>query len=285
MSLILDALKKLDRERAFRRSGVKDIAAEILRNDAGRRRRNFGYWLFGIIAAFLTAGISLVIVSNTGFFAETPPAPVKFAAPVPVASPARESEPPTKAPAAVSLPPPPPDQPAPARQPAARPSPPQPVSPAAGNAPGATPAVTVPGPSPAQVPQEGGKERKAAPPEPAAPKENKPPAPSQPEQKPAPPPAAERPVVSTPALPPRPVPSAPQKSPAAPISRESAPGQTVLKISGIVWHDDPSERKVVINGMVLTEGASIEGMKIVEIQPDRVRLLRDGRPFELAIFP
>ena len=113
MSLILEALKKIDRERSFRRSGVRDIAAEMLRSDAGRRRTDFAYWGFGIIAAFLTAGISMAIVSNTGFFAETPTAPVKFAAPVPVASPAQESEPPTKAPAAVSLPPPPPDQPRP----------------------------------------------------------------------------------------------------------------------------------------------------------------------------
>jgi hypothetical protein len=104
---------------------------------------------------------------------------------------------------------------------------------------------------------------------------------------PAPRPAPERPAVSmqAPASPPPAGFPTPPKPSSPPVPREPAANQITLKISGIVWHEDPAERKVVINGMVLTEGAAYEGMKVVEILPDRVRLLREGKPFELAIFP
>jgi hypothetical protein len=40
----------------------------------------------------------------------------------------------------------------------------------------------------------------------------------------------------------------------------------------------------VINGAILTEGAEIQGMKIVEILPNRVRFMDHGRPFEIQLF-
>jgi len=57
-----------------------------------------------------------------------------------------------------------------------------------------------------------------------------------------------------------------------------------LKISGIVWHDDPAKRRAVINGTFTSEGSVIEGLKVVEILPTRVRFLHQGRPFEMSIF-
>jgi type II secretory pathway component PulC len=57
-----------------------------------------------------------------------------------------------------------------------------------------------------------------------------------------------------------------------------------LKISGIVWHEDPAKRRAVINGTFTSEGSVIEGLKVVEILPTRVRFLHQGRPFEMSIF-
>ena len=57
-----------------------------------------------------------------------------------------------------------------------------------------------------------------------------------------------------------------------------------LKISGIVWHDDPAKRRAVINGAFTTEGSFIDGLKVVEILPTRVRFLHQGRPLEISIF-
>jgi len=70
----------------------------------------------------------------------------------------------------------------------------------------------------------------------------------------------------------------PEKAPTKPsLTPES------LKLSGIVWSEDPSKRLAVINGMVTTEGYVFEGMKVVEIHPDRVLLLLNDKPFELSL--
>ena len=57
-----------------------------------------------------------------------------------------------------------------------------------------------------------------------------------------------------------------------------------LKISGIVWNDDPAKRRAVINGTFTNEGSVVEGLKIVEILPTKVRFLHQGRPLEISIF-
>ncbi|MGA2959668.1 MAG: general secretion pathway protein GspB [Thermodesulfobacteriota bacterium] len=58
----------------------------------------------------------------------------------------------------------------------------------------------------------------------------------------------------------------------------------MLKISGIVWHEEPSERRAVINGSFTKEGSVIEGVKVVEIFPTRVRFSHNGRTFEISVF-
>jgi general secretion pathway protein B len=57
-----------------------------------------------------------------------------------------------------------------------------------------------------------------------------------------------------------------------------------LRLTGIVWSQDPSARCAVINGAIINEGAVIQGSKVVEILPNRVRLIQDGRPFEIQLF-
>jgi hypothetical protein len=39
----------------------------------------------------------------------------------------------------------------------------------------------------------------------------------------------------------------------------------------------------MINGVIVTEGSVIEGMKVEEIHPDRVRLLHKDQHFEISI--
>jgi hypothetical protein len=58
-----------------------------------------------------------------------------------------------------------------------------------------------------------------------------------------------------------------------------------LKLSAILWSDNPSERRAAINGMVLAEGATIEGVKVIAINPSSVRLMSNKGVFELSINP
>jgi general secretion pathway protein B len=87
MSLILDALKKLDREKAAKRHGTMDIASGILRQERTRRRR-----IIVPVAAVLFTAIAAAVVTYhwTGVPSLTPvavqtapavPAPAVQAAP------------------------------------------------------------------------------------------------------------------------------------------------------------------------------------------------------------
>jgi type II secretory pathway component PulC len=68
-----------------------------------------------------------------------------------------------------------------------------------------------------------------------------------------------------------------------PAPKESTSNPPSLKLSGILWHEEPSERRAMINGIIMREGSVIEGVKVVEIHPTRVRLSHNGRPFEISI--
>jgi hypothetical protein len=56
-----------------------------------------------------------------------------------------------------------------------------------------------------------------------------------------------------------------------------------LNISAIVWYEEPSRRFAMINGLIVTEGSLVEGMKVEEIYPDRVRFLRQNQHLEIFI--
>jgi hypothetical protein len=75
----------------------------------------------------------------------------------------------------------------------------------------------------------------------------------------------------------------PIKEPIEPNQTGSSATPPSLKVSAIVWYEDPSSRFAVINGTIVTEGAVIEGVKVVEIYPTRVRLLHNDQPFEISM--
>ncbi len=56
-----------------------------------------------------------------------------------------------------------------------------------------------------------------------------------------------------------------------------------LKVSGIAWQDDRVDRRAVVNGALLGEGAVVEGAMIVRILQDRVRFSRSGETFEITV--
>ncbi len=83
MSLILEALKKLDREKLFRRTGTANISVEILRPDLPRPGKRIPVY-FGAISltAVVAAAITYAVVTRFGFLSK-PTAPASVGAPVP----------------------------------------------------------------------------------------------------------------------------------------------------------------------------------------------------------
>lgn len=69
-----------------------------------------------------------------------------------------------------------------------------------------------------------------------------------------------------------------------PRSGEATASRPDVKISGIVWQEESSESKAMINGRVAREGETVDGMKILEIHPTRVRLSYDGKSFNVGMF-
>ena len=50
------------------------------------------------------------------------------------------------------------------------------------------------------------------------------------------------------------------------------------------WYlEKPSKRFAMINGLIIAEGAVVEGMKVEEIYPDRVRFLHNDQHLEISI--
>jgi general secretion pathway protein B len=90
--------------------------------------------------------------------------------------------------------------------------------------------------------------------------------------------ASPRPALPTgvqgtmPPPPPAPAVVEPVRNPAPPVD---------LKVSGIAWQEERRGRRAVVNGLLLAEGESIAGARLVEIRPDRVRFSTDGRSFDI----
>ncbi len=57
----------------------------------------------------------------------------------------------------------------------------------------------------------------------------------------------------------------------------------VLKVSGIAWHKDGTDRLAIINGMSVAEGTTIEGARVEEIFQDKVRFSFEKRTFDVAV--
>jgi general secretion pathway protein B len=239
MSLILDALKKLDREKSSRRNGAVNIAAEILRPDLPRPRKRMRIYFIGIfLTAVATAAITYAVISKP-----PPPATTTPAASSPQVTPTPPSHEPVRDardeiirdPARMKL-----------------------------QAP-----VESKGPIATKKPAETNKltESKKQPVEVNIP----PPSPSEEKISPE--------AVSKEA----PVPPADVRKPSEQAPRKSAVTPASLRLSGIVWSEEPSKRLAVINGIVTSEGYVFEGVKVVEIHPNHVLLLLNDQPFELSL--
>jgi general secretion pathway protein B len=56
-----------------------------------------------------------------------------------------------------------------------------------------------------------------------------------------------------------------------------------LKISGIAWQQDSASRIAVINGAAVSEGGNVDGAKVEQIFPDKVRFSQGGKAFEISL--
>ncbi|HTP64662.1 MAG TPA: general secretion pathway protein GspB [Geobacteraceae bacterium] len=218
MSSILEALKKLEDEKAARLSGAGNIAGKVLK--AGRRPRQKPVWLLPagmVMAAMVAAAITYGLMG--GFTSGKAPAPT----PPPAVAPLRPQ--PTQAPVAAT---------------SAQP-------------------VSLPAPVSARA------TRRAS----AIPKSPSSPAPRRE-------PVTE--LYSRPSIEPRHEERSVAPPPAAVV--EDTPS---LKVSGIAWQKDGADRLAVVNGRTVAEGGVIEGARVDEIFPDRVRFSHAGRKFEVTL--
>jgi len=223
MSVILDALKKLEREKSSRRSGAANIAFEILKPDLPRPGKRIPlYVAIAFLTSIATAAITYSVMVKNGFLSKSPPpaamnppAPNQQAAPVPIPSdPTRDTR----------------DE--------ISPVPPKIQSPVKSKKPAA-----------ASVENKGAEKKN---------NQNV----SQKE--------ADIAVEKT-------------KMPPEHTPKGSATASPSLNISAIVWYEEPSKRFAMVNGLIVTEGAVVEGMKVEEIYPDRVRFLHNGQHLEISI--
>lgn len=60
-------------------------------------------------------------------------------------------------------------------------------------------------------------------------------------------------------------------------------GAADITLSGIAWQDERNLRRAVLNGSLVGEGAVVSGARVLEIQETRVRLSRNGHLFDLAL--
>ena len=327
MSLILDALKKLDREKAFIRKVTANIADEILKADPARPRKKFPlYFAGGLLTVCLTAALTYVVIMNLGFLPRTePPAAINPIQTIPQSESLPPALEPVKEAQEGTTPLSPKSQrfgeskklPDPEARPIGRPPTGKqsdqrldsaaPLQESGRIAKESFPLLSSKG----QSMTESGKPSETV--STPAPKKTPPKETNQRIESPPPTPEPAREAQENILVPPakaqdfaesrKPSPSPVEKKAGQNVSPEGADaGSAVtkkaeenrltqsgtppspLRLTGIVWSEDPSGRYAVINGAILTEGAEIQGIKVVEILPNRVRLLDRGRPFEIQLF-
>jgi general secretion pathway protein B len=254
MSVILDALKKLDREKTSRRGGTPNIAVEVLRPDLphpGKRIRF--YFVAFFLTAFVAAAITYAVMMEIGSVSKSsPPVPVNPPAPSQqIGSPPSVREPVRNTQEEMSLVPPKIEKPAKIKKPLKVETPAE---------------VKVPTEVKPPVDEKSSDESKTS-------EENKSPPISLEEKK-----VGHEVISDRGSLAPGKIEKPPNDTP-----RESAMTQPSLKISAIVWYEDPSKRFAMINGMIATEGSVIDGMKVIEIHPTHIRFLHNDQPFEIYI--
>lgn len=84
--------------------------------------------------------------------------------------------------------------------------------------------------------------------------------------------------------------AAPIQAPAhAPIpearatASKSTTAKPILTVNGIAYQDESNDNLAVINGITVSSGAVIEGVKVEDIQKDRVHFSQGGEKFEIIL--
>ena len=256
MSVILDALKKLDREKSFRKNMTANIGVEILKPDLPRPGKRFPLYVAAIFLTTMAAAVITYFIMVDFLPKSLPPPPVKSSAP---------SQGVIPAPMEFHLP--------------SKSSVPGPVNP-----PASSQQVT-PAPVSREAVQEVQDEinrKSSKPPTPAEGKipvesipsaESIPAATSVDEKKEKPSMIREKAEVPSSSI---------KKSPEQ-ANTGSPTNPPSLKLSAIVWYEDPSMRFIMVNGIKASEGSFVEGVKVVEIHPTRVRFLYNDRYFEISM--
>ncbi|RII26698.1 MAG: hypothetical protein CXR31_09820 [Geobacter sp.] len=82
----------------------------------------------------------------------------------------------------------------------------------------------------------------------------------------------------------------PQNQPAPPLQAKGEPVTPpataklpALKVTGIAWQKDNASRLAMINGAAVLEGGMVEGARVDEIFPDRVRFTVGTRTIEIPL--
>jgi general secretion pathway protein B len=71
--------------------------------------------------------------------------------------------------------------------------------------------------------------------------------------------------------------------PAPSLQPAAAPGLPVLQVTGIGWQKDNANRLAIVNGRPVVAGNVVEGARVEEILPDRVRFSINDKSFEIAV--
>ncbi len=254
MSVILDALKKLDREKSSRKRGTASIALEILRPDLTHRGKRLSASIVIVaVVAVAAAALTYGVMSQLGVRSKSSPPAIKTvsatsqqAAPFSSKS---EVTPKVSLPAAVN---------------SVETNKQIPASLSRVPVPEVKKEVS-PVPAKSQPPAEK-KERADV----KIPVENK---------------TLVAPIVdkkqSQDTIP-KEVDITPKKTP-EPATATTAANPESLKVSAIVWYEDATRRFAMINGILAREGSFVEGAKVVEINPTSVRLSHNGQYFELSM--
>lgn len=267
MSFILDALKKLEKEKAARKNGTINISNEILRDTYQPRRKPRRATSVTVVVA----GLAVLLLGASGIYLWQKRGPDD--ASKTVASPLAHT-----APAVVHTPALPDKMPVPAATPTVMPT--------------ATPVAMVtsqPSPSLRQgprntqlatrteaqrPPQVRERDKKKSTVAQQNTRDNRPDRSPRPYRQSY---DANQSAAPNPSPPPTPTP-APAMSPGSGSGSRSG-----LTVSGIAWQEKPAARRAVVNGTLLEEGATVDGATIEEIQPTRVYFSSGGRKFSLPI--
>jgi hypothetical protein len=259
MSVILDVLRKLDREKPSRRNETPNIAVEILRPDLPRSGRRILLYV-GMISftAIATAVITFGLMKEFEFLSKSstpvpvnPPAPGRQVEPAPL-----ESGVQTK-----SLPLVPVSPPVSSQKIAPAPLSREPVRETKEDISKAFPKTETPPESKVSGETKVSIESK---PITVPPDEKKTSQSVIPEKKEV-------------------VPGGPSRKSTETPASESAANPPSIKLSAIVWYENPSMRFAIVNDLKAVEGSLIEGVKVVEIHPTRVRFLHNNQYFEVSI--